>query len=136
MIKLKEFRPSLVVRAFPEKVKDPADINLGRCMQWAYMAYYMFEGVELWSMRVHAFISYQGKFYDSERLRGVRRWRSLPSCNYIGSTGAAKYSVNNFKRRWDSEYKKYDWKTYRRLAQSFVEKELHHDELVAQGYGG
>ena len=84
MNKLKKFQPGLVVRAFPEVVKDPADINMGRCMQWAYMAYCMFEGVELWSMAVHAFISYEGKFYDSERLRGVRRWMSLPACSYIG----------------------------------------------------
>lgn len=142
MIKLKKFQPELVTPLFPEPGlrNNPARINKGHCMQWAYMAYRMFEGAQLWSMPAHAFIRYQDNFYDSERLEGVEDWKDLPACNFgIGcgcrtckKLGAQRHKPNDFKKQWSKNYIKPDWSGYRLLVQFFVEKESNHETVANQ----
>jgi hypothetical protein len=123
--KLKEFIPELVTLSFPEQdLRDnPQQINKGLCMRWAYMAYIMFEGVELYSIGAHAFVKYQGKFYDSERLQGEEDWKDLPACNFgvgcgcgICKQGIRKHTEENFKKFWNKNFIKPNWHWYRELA--------------------
>lgn len=142
MKRLKKFQPELVVRAFPEQdsffINNPASVNKGLCMRWAYLAYRMFPGVELWSIPAHAFIRYDRKFYDSERLQGVDDWKDLPACNFGMGCGcircrtsdATLHTTQDFKRRWNANPIKPNWRWYRQLASSFVEK-VSSDELVS-----
>lgn len=125
MMKLSQFQPELVTKAFPEVdlKADPAKINRGLCMRWAYMAFHMFEGVELWDYGSHAFIRYQGKFYDSERLQGVEDWKDLPACNFGYGCGCSKckreavqVDVSTFEEIWIHNVIKPNWVWYRELA--------------------
>ena len=120
MIKLKKFQPELVVRAFPERElrENPNQINKGLCMRWAYMAYLMFENIELWSTCGHAFIKVGNKFYDSETLQGEEDWKDLPACNF-GACGCANKGpfvfkkLKSFQRFWNKNSRtKPDWKQY------------------------
>jgi len=93
------------------------------------MAYLMFEGVELWSIGAHAFIKYQGKFYDSERLQGEEDWRDLPACNFghgcgcrSCKKGARKMSLNFFKKFWLGNRIKPNWEWYKTLAEKGLEQ--------------
>src|SRR5277367_2221626 len=73
-----KFFPELVSTVFEIKYQaNPKLINYGSCMKWAYVAYHMFKGLELWDTNCHAFVKYKGKFYDSETLGGVSDWREL-----------------------------------------------------------
>ena len=125
MERLKVFDPELVTRSFPEEDlrKDPERINYGWCMRWAYIAYLMFEDVELCSMGSHAFIKYRGRFYDSERLEGVERWQDLPACNSgVGcgckecKKGLYHHTENDFKQYWMGNCNTPDWPWYEQLA--------------------
>ena len=144
MTRLKKFQPELVTPLFLEARfrHNPAAINKGNCMQWAYMAYRMFEGVQLWDICSHAFIKVQGKFYDSERLEGESDWKDLPACNFGAGCGshfcersgkpAQRRNPNNFKRQWNKTRVRPDWSGYRWLVQSFVEKRIGHEAVVNQ----
>jgi hypothetical protein len=141
MIKLKKFQPELVVLAFPEQhdelKNNPNKINKGLCMRWAYMCHHMFQGVQLWSMPAHAFVRYHGLFYDAERLKGTRDWRDLPACNFgqgcncicCKTQAAKRHTPDEFKKRWNTNCIQPNWKWYRELAQSFVEKEVNHESI-------
>ncbi len=65
---------------FPMNVNKPEFINYGDCMKWAYIAHALYEGVELYSNKHHAFVKQGGKFYDSESPNGTRDWVSM-GCN-------------------------------------------------------
>lgn len=98
MRKLQTFKPSLVTKKFFSDYKDVAVINEGECFIWAYTAYVMFQDVELWYNNHHAFVKYRGRFYDSERLRGVSDWRDLPATE--GGGLASRTSIVSFKKEW------------------------------------
>jgi hypothetical protein len=120
----------LVALAFPERqLQDsPSLINRGHCMRWAFTAYLMFQGVELWDIRSHAFVKVGNKFYDAERLMGERDWRDLPACNFgvsCGSSPAKHRHPDNFKRLWNTNYIKPDWRLYKRLANNFLTRYSH-----------
>jgi len=69
---MKRLNANLITNTFfPEYVERPYIINCGLCFEWAYIAYMLFDDIELWSNKNHAFIKYNGKFYDSESPEGV-----------------------------------------------------------------
>jgi hypothetical protein len=53
------------------------EVNYGDCYKWAWIAYKIFNDVELWSHESHAFIRYRRKFYDSETLNGIENWHRI-----------------------------------------------------------
>lgn len=131
MRKLTTFQPELVIRCFPEQWwLYPAEINKGKCMQWAYYAYCLFDGVRLWSYGSHAFIKHGTRYYDSERLAGERDWRDLPACNFgkgcgrhlctLCSKRARPMNVNRFQETWGG----YDlpWHRYYQTANQWLER--------------
>lgn len=64
---------------FPNDLDDLHYINQGRCWLWAYIAFRLYPRVELWTTGVHAFVRFQGKFYDSERPLGEEDHNNLPA---------------------------------------------------------
>jgi hypothetical protein len=96
--KLPTFKPSLVTKEFFSGYDDVSVINEGECFIWAYTAYVIFQGVEVWYNDHHAFVKYRNRFFDSERLKGVSDWRDLPATE--GGGMAAKTSIVNFKKAW------------------------------------
>ena len=133
MSKLKEFQPELVSTTLPLHLqKNPREVNYGNCMRWAYTAYHMFKKVELWDTDCHAFIKYEGKYYDSETLDGVNDWKELPTNRddpYLGSY-ARKRSKRVFEKWWqNNNHIKPEWELYRSLAQDAVKK------YASKGYG-
>lgn len=128
MKKILQFQPELVILAFPEDDlrANPKQINKGLCMRWAYIAYQMFEGVELWDIGSHAFVRVGDKFYDSERLQGEEDWRDLPACNFgVGcgpgckrcQQGAARRTLEDFQSYWNGNPIKPNWEWYNQLAE-------------------
>lgn len=125
-MKLDYFQPELVIETFPEPTlrNNPPQINRGYCMRWAYCAHQMFEDVELWSMIAHAFIKYNDKFYDAERLQGEEDWRNLPACNFgiingIEQSGES-HSLLQFKNLNSYPIIRHDWNWYDHLIREFL----------------
>ena len=122
-----EFHPEWVISLFEEKDLRASTslINTGWCMQWAYMAWLMFEDVELFSVPGHAFIRYHGKYYDSERLNGVDHWLDLPTNQWMGLGLGEIYPLppDEFRARWNPWGKCYDfsshWKYWEFLVENF-----------------
>ena len=60
----------------------PADINCGGCFEWATLVFADVEGTQIHGHchggGYHAFISYRGRYYDSETTQGTARWQNLP----------------------------------------------------------
>jgi hypothetical protein len=98
MKKLPNFKASFITETFFSDVPRK-NINKGRCFAWAYLAFKIFDGVELWDTWGHAFIKYRGKFYDSDRPRGEKDWRDLPA-NKAGHSIAKRRSAPSFKLFW------------------------------------
>ncbi len=98
MKKLQSFKPSLITKEFFPGYKDVSIINEGECFIWAYMAYLLFEDIEIWYNEHHAFVKYRGRFYDSEVLKGSRDWQDLPATE--GGGPPIRSSVKNFKHEW------------------------------------
>jgi hypothetical protein len=92
---MKKLKGSLNVRLinrhfFPNQ---PVEIiNQGECFLWAYLAYRLYSNLELWDMGSHAFVRSKqtGKFYDSERPRGVEDWVDLPATNFGQGCGCGR----------------------------------------------
>ena len=129
--KLSKFQPELVTQSFHVDWlrNDPIKINTGWCMQWAYTAHYMFEDVELWYMTSHAFVRYQDKFYDSERLQGENDWRDLPATNFGKGCGCFKcsvparhVSVAKFRTVWEGNRIQPNWDRYEHFASKAIER--------------
>lgn len=106
MKKLTPFKPALITKTF-FKNYDPSVINEGECFIWAYLAHLIFKDVEIWYLDCHAFVKYRGKFYDSERPRGVSDWQDLPATE-DGSEPARRRNVSTFKKYWASQPKRFD----------------------------
>lgn len=138
MNKLKKWQPELVVLTFPKLYRlEPKLVNRGKCFQWAYTAYLMFEGVELWSYGTHAFVRVENKFYDSERLQGEESWKDLPACNFGAGCGslmcqsckdAMAVDLDTFQDKWGPFYYR-PWHLYQRAAEEILERK--NNELVA-----
>ena len=65
---------------FPQYLGREGDINCGHCYRWAYIAYKLYDGVELISNEGHAFPYQRGRYFDSESPRGERKLEHL-NCN-------------------------------------------------------
>ena len=93
-------------------------INQGECFLWAYLAYRLYDDVELWDMGSHAFVRSKrtGKFYDSERPQGVKNWKDLPATNWGHGCGcgrcqqpARKFkTAGKFRRSWIGMMKRFE----------------------------
>ena len=109
MKKLSPFNPQLITEAyFPQFVKTPDQINYGQCFEWALYAYDTFEQLELFDVGIHAFVRYNSKFYDSERLKGVKDWQDLPAADlkrdvFGDFIPLTKYSRQEFVNTWRTQ---------------------------------
>lgn len=122
---------SFINRTFFRDV-DPPEINYGKCFIWAYIAFHLYEDVELWSFGNHAFVKYDGKFYDSERPNGEEDWSDLPATNWGKGCGcsicknpAKKVSEVSFKssKHWGGQAKRFHvtWEGLRMKVQRAIE---------------
>ena len=101
---------AFINRTFFSKYLDVSVINMGECFLWAYLAYRLYDNVELWDMGAHAFVRSKttGKFYDSERPNGEEDWKDLPATNFGQGCGcprcqqpARKFATaGKFRRSW------------------------------------
>lgn len=85
---------------FPDKVGSEDDINCGDCMVWAYIAFKLYKGVELWDCQCHAFVKQDGKFFDSESPNGIKNYRGLKCNKRCPSTGYGRTNLRQFKKDW------------------------------------
>ena len=70
--------------AFPDDA--PNVINCGDCHLWAAIAKRLIPDAELLSAEDwHAFVKIGDKYYDAERLHGVKHWWSLPANKELDS---------------------------------------------------
>jgi hypothetical protein len=140
MEKLRVFQPELVIELFPTVFQeDPARVNRGNCMKWAYLSYRIFRNCRLYSYGSHAFIKYQSLYFDSERLDGEQDWRDLPACNFGKGCAqswcqfcldAKQVSPNDFKKRWQHCNGYQRWSEYRLIADRFLQRK--HNEVAYQ----
>ena len=105
MKKLSKFQAKLVTETYFKDWNDPEQINMGRCFIWAYLAHQTFTCVELWHHPNHAFVRWNGKFYDAELTKGIADWRKIPAI--IRNTWYGKFvepavpsTTKEFKRDW------------------------------------
>jgi hypothetical protein len=96
------FDANLITSTFFKGVK-PSNINCGDCWRWAYYAYRLFPGVELWTNSDHAWIKYNGLYYDSESPNGVECFEDLKCNRFMGSFDGEKLSLRLFKDFWREE---------------------------------
>jgi hypothetical protein len=125
MDKLTHFKPSLVTKHFfPYEVNWPAEINHGRCFQWSYYAFCMFDGVTLCdtdlnrSVDSHAFVKYHDRYYDSETLQGVYDFTQMPAVTYT-SQKLVIHTPESFKDLWVSQTYRFciSWETMEEFVQ-------------------
>lgn len=60
--------------------KQLPQINRGRCYDWAYIAYCLWNNVILWQSDEHAWVQVESKFFDSESYLGRSTYKQL-RCN-------------------------------------------------------
>jgi hypothetical protein len=127
MKKLIQFNATFITETFfPQYKNAPEVINYGECFKWGYLAYMVFEGVELWDTHGHAFVKYKGKFYDSDRPLGVLDYRELPAVDWCRCkfcwAGAKKQTLTSFKREWKGACFRYasNWKQLEKQAERIV----------------
>lgn len=102
-----QFTPSLIHSIFFKQYTHPIEINWGQCFHWAYIAYKLFDNVELWSSQYHAFIKFGNRYFDSEHLNGIKNWKKIRTIKeYYGS--AVRHSEKQFKLYW-GQYNIINW---------------------------
>lgn len=118
-MKLANFKPSLVTKHVFPNYKDPEVINQGECFIWAYSAYLIFQGVEIWHAPCHAFVKYRNRFYDSESLKGEQSYRDLKT-SLCGKP--ERVSAPAFKRAWRDQPDRFDtsWEEIERIARKVI----------------
>lgn len=84
----------------------PDDINGGDCYNWAWIAKKLLPDSELIftaHLGGHAWIKYQGLFFDAESLEGVSDWRDFPCFKNekIGKYDSYYLSNEDFNKYWD-----------------------------------
>ena len=65
----KLFDPDFISRTFFPKMwkeNNLAEINWGRCYDWAYYAYCLFSDVKLVTTTHHAWVQWKDRYYDSQ----------------------------------------------------------------------
>lgn len=79
-------------RTFFSDYYDVSVINQGECFRWAYIAYRLYNDVELWDIPSHAFVRSKttGLYYDSETPDGEVDWRDLPATNFGVGCGCGR----------------------------------------------
>lgn len=113
MKKLPHFKASFVTETFFSHIHRDR-INRGHCFAWAYIAFNLFEGVEIWDTDSHAFVKYQGKFYDSDKPEGEEDWKDLPANNF-GQTHYGRklvarcQPIEEFKDLWHGNPENYGY---------------------------
>lgn len=99
-------------------------INSGRCYDWAYQAYCLWEDTRLWSNDIHAWIMYKGLFFDSESPGGVSSFNQL-NCNSmygdIAERSPCEMQVEEFKDFWNvyGGGRKFHWNELESRIRSF-----------------
>lgn len=97
---------------FPDffKHNNRRGINGGKCYDWAYLAYRMFEGIQLWTTDYHAWVQYGRKYHDSETGKfGVVNFMELGCCKRNcfpvpwESQAPIRMDVEPFKDFWNRE---------------------------------
>ena len=58
--------------------RKASQINNGDCCLWAILAKKVFPKAIIYCTSNHVFIKLDGRYYDAERLRGLKHWYSLP----------------------------------------------------------
>lgn len=78
-------------------------INQGRCYDWAYYAKRTFHvsNIVLWSTYYHAYVEFEGKFFDSESPQGVKDFLKLKT-NQRFEGVSIKQSIPEFTSWWDN----------------------------------
>lgn len=124
MKKLHPFQPKIITNLF--KYSNPEQINEGECFVWAYYAFLIFKDVKLCYTRCHAFVKYNGKYYDSEAHAGENDWRDLKANDFgFGSSknGLEKsVSVKQFKYFWRDEPERFwtSWQDIEKKAKDII----------------
>jgi len=105
-------------RTFFPGYLDVSVINMGECFLWAYIAFHLYDNLELCDMGAHAFVrsKLDNKFYDSERPQGEEDWKDLPATNFgegcgcnICTQGIRKYKdIKKFQHTWRGMTKKHN----------------------------
>ena len=84
----------------------PREIDDGSCFNWAFIAKKVLgRKATLYSAcENHAFVRYNGKFYDAECPRGVKYWWDLPVVreypHYYADDYAERQSIADFTTLW------------------------------------
>jgi hypothetical protein len=82
----------------------PGHINTGRCYDWAYLAYCLWDNVTLWSHPSHAWVKVGKKHYDSECVRGTFKADLLPLNDKYAKhnmSDAREHSASEFHDHWN-----------------------------------
>lgn len=132
MNKLPDFDAQLITETFfPDSVDHPWEINSGECMEWAYLAYLIFEHVELWDTYPnHAFVKWNGLFYDSEAIHGKEDPFDLAATCFCDEDCVCHpkqhekndVGVLSFQRPWK---RKIDWVSLKQRAEDFLRDREH-----------
>lgn len=128
MNKLPNFKASFITETFfPDD--EPSDINSGECFKWAYIAYSLFEDVELYDLPHHAFVKYKGKYYDAECPEGEENWKDLPACNWgLWFDTPTCHTPESFKYEWRSQVRRFQtsWDRLDQVVQETLEHGGYH----------
>lgn len=108
---------------FPLEVGNERQINCGDCYRWAYIAYKLYEEVDLYSTEHHAFPYQRGYFFDSESPYGEEDLEDL-ACNKIcrayGHEGDAFFQEeDDFEEFWADNGSFYDRKELDKAIKNF-----------------
>lgn len=105
----KVFNPTFINRHFfPNYLKHGIldTINHGRCYDWAYYAHRLFKA-QLWTTDYHAWVRWDGRYFDSETVKGVRNFLGL-RCNIRNAfpvpwsdNPPQEIHIQEFKDFWD-----------------------------------
>lgn len=99
---------------------DGESINGGQCMEWAYVAYLLYDGVELMSNQVHAFIKRGELYYDVEVPNGVGSPALIPFNHNQPTLVARSQTVEEFKDHWDGIG--VNWACLEELIEDFIKE--------------
>jgi len=90
---------------FPQFVGSENRINCGHCYFWAYVAYKLYEDVQLMSNDNHAFLYQRGEYFDAEAPYGEETMDYLRSNVFWAHENTfieEDMDVDEFINYWDS----------------------------------
>lgn len=102
-----EFSPGFITKTFfPEYTKNKRLINTGKCYDWAYIAYCLYDDIDLWTTDNHAWVEHNDAFYDSEcNENGVRDTANLGCnrrCGWFDLPPTKVIDINEYKELWNA----------------------------------